>query len=180
MKSFLTGAALAALALSASAQVYVGGNVGWAKISSSCEDGLSCKDSNVGYRAHIGYNDTAVIAGELGYLNFGSVKFDDNDGLRGKIKAHAVTLGLAFRKEIQPGLKGVLRVGAANVTTKITSNTAYKDEGTSMTPHLGLGLEYNILPNLQATGAFDLTRGRTDDGQKGNLYLLSAGMQYQF
>lgn len=180
MKSFLTGIALATLAVSASAQVYVGGNVGWAKIPTTCEAGYSCKDDSIGYRVHIGYNDTAKIAGELGYLNFGSSKFDGGGNVHGKIKAHAVTLGLAFRNEFQPGLKGVLRIGAASVSVEQTSNIAPKDDGNGMNLHLGLGLEYNILPNLQATGALDATRGSTDGGNSGGLFLLSAGLQYQF
>jgi len=180
MKAFLTGAALATLALGASAQVYVGGNLGWGKISRSCEDGLSCKDNHVGYRAHIGYNDTAAIAGELGYLNFGSVKFDDGEGLRGKVKAHAMTLGLAFRKEFEPGLKGVLRVGAARVTGKVSANNGFSSDNSTVQPHLGLGVEYTIMPNVQATGALDATRGSIRDGDTGSLFLLSAGVQYQF
>lgn len=180
MKALLTGVALATLTLGASAQIYVGGNIGWAKISNSCEDGFSCKDNQVGYRAHIGYNDTAEIAAELGYLNFGSVKFDDGEGLRGKVEAHAMTVGLAFRKEFQPGLKGVLRVGAANVTSKLSANNGFKEDNSTLEPHLGLGLEYTVMPNVQATGALDATRGSTRTGDTGSVFLLSAGMQYQF
>ncbi len=129
---------------------------------------------------HVGYNDTAKIAGELGYLNFGKATAKNNTGLRETFKANAITLGLAFRTDFQPGLKGVLRVGVANVSLKDTTNFGVSDKGNGMNPHLGLGLEYNIQSNLQATGALDVTRGSTDGGNSGGLFLLTAGLQYQF
>jgi len=179
VKSFLAGATLAMLAAGASAQVYVGSSVGWANIPLDCETGAKCDDGGAGYRLYIGYDDTAKIAGELGYLNFGSSKFE-GQGERGKFKAHALTLDLAFRSQLATGLKGVLRVGTAYTTVTQTSNLAPKDEDSTLNPHLGLGLEYEFAPNLQAIGAFDMTRGSTDSGNKGNLYLLTAGIQYHF
>ncbi len=178
VKSFLAGATLAMLAAGASAQVYVGSSVGWAKIA-ECDSGYKCNEGGAGYRVYIGYDDTAKIAGELGYLNFGSSKAE-GEGVRAKVKAHALTLDLAFRTQLATGLKGVLRIGTAYTTAQITSNVASKDEDSTLNPHLGLGLEYEIAPNLQAIGAFDMTRGSTDSGNKGSLYLLSAGVQYHF
>lgn len=179
VKSSLAAAALAMLAAGAQAQVYVGSTVGWAKISAECDTGFKCEDGSAGYRVHIGYDDTAKIAGELGYLNFGSLKAE-GQAARGKAKAQAFTLGLAFRGEVAPGLKGVLRIGTAYTTAKITSNIAAKDQDSTLNAHLGLGMEYQFAPNLQAIGAFDWTRGSTESGQKAGLYLLSAGVQYHF
>jgi len=179
VKSFLAAATLAMLAAGASAQVYVGSSVGWAKIKTDCESGVKCDEDSAGYRVFIGYDDTAKIAGELGYLNFGSTTAEF-EGLRGKAKAHALTLGLAFRANLATSLKGVVRVGTAYTTVKVTSNFAPKDEESTFNPHLGLGLEYQFAPNLQAIGAFDMTRGSTEEFGKGTLYLLSAGIQYHF
>ncbi|MBT9610502.1 outer membrane beta-barrel protein [uncultured Aquabacterium sp.] len=179
VKSSLAAAALAMLAAGAQAQVYVGSTVGWAKIPTECNAGLKCEDGSAGYRVHVGYDDTAKIAGELGYLNFGSSKAEGRV-VRAKVKAQAFTLGLAFRGEVAPGLKGVLRVGTAYTTAKITSNVADKDQDSTLNAHLGLGMEYQFAPNLQAIGAFDWTRGSTESGEKGGLYLLSAGVQYHF
>lgn len=181
MKTFLTAVALSTLAASASAQFYAGGTLGWAHIPLSCDTGASCEENDVGYRVHVGYDDTAKIAGELGYLNFGKADAKADVGsASSSIKAQAITIGLAFRQEFQPGLKGVLRVGAAHVQVKQTSSAAATDEGSGFNPHIGLGVEYTFMPNLQAIGAIDLTRGSTDDGNKGSLYLFSAGVQYRF
>ncbi len=181
MKTFLTALALSTLAASASAQFYAGGTLGWAHIPLTCDAGTSCEDNDVGYRLHVGYDDTAKIAGELGYLNFGKADAKANVGsASSRIKAQAITIGLAFRQEFQPGLKGVLRVGAAHVNIKQTFSAAASDEGSGFNPHVGLGLEYAFMPNLQAIGAIDVTQGSTDGGNKGGLYLFSAGVQYRF
>lgn len=181
MKSFLVGAALVASAAGASAQVYMGSSVGWAKFATQCDpDAVSCDKSSAGYRVHVGYDDTAKIAGELGYLNFGKIKLNYNDGYAESAKASAVTLGLAFRADLGRDVKGVLRIGAAGVSITESTNDGYRQRSRGMNPYLGLGLEYNVLPNVKAIGALDMTRGKSDNGNSADLYLLSAGVQYHF
>lgn len=180
-KSVVIGAVLSALAMGASAQVYVGSTVGWAKFATQCDpDAISCDKSSTGYRVHIGYDDTAKIAGELGYLNLGKIKLKYDDGYAESAKASAVTLGLAFRADLGSEFKGVFRIGAAGVSITESDNEGFRQRSRGMNPYLGLGLEYSILPNVKAIGALDVTRGKSDNGNSADLYLLSAGVQYHF
>lgn len=182
MKQILMASLLAMAATGASAQgeaLYVGGSLGWAKIPTSCAPGETCKDSGAGYKVYVGYDDTAKIAGELGYINFGKSKVEAGDA-RAELKAHAAVLALAFKQQLDTGLKGVLRVGAANVSVKETSNFGFADQGSGWNVYGGLGLEYDILPGLKAAASLDVTKGGTDGGDNGTLYLLSAGVQYHF
>ncbi|HEX5356125.1 MAG TPA: outer membrane beta-barrel protein [Aquabacterium sp.] len=182
MKQFLMASLLALAATGASAQVekvYAGGSLGWAKIPTTCAAGETCKDSSVGYKVYVGYDDTAKIAGELGYINFGKSKIDAG-AAHAEIKAHAVTVALAFKQQLDAGLKGVLRLGGANVSVKETSNFGFADQGSGWNVYGGVGLEYDIMPGLKAAAALDVTKGGTDGGDSGTLYLLSAGVQYHF
>lgn len=182
MKHILMASLLAMAATGASAQVeqvYAGGSVGWAKIPAACDAGSTCKDNSVGYKVYIGYDDTAKIAGELGYINFGKNKADAGTD-HADLRAHAVTLALAFRQQLDTGLKGVLRLGAANVSEKLSTNYGVSDKASGWNIYGGVGLEYDIMPGLLATASLDLTRGGTDTTDSGALYLFSAGLQYHF
>lgn len=186
MKKILMASLLATLAAGASAQVskvYAGGAIGWAKIPlGQCNDAvLNCKDNGTGYKVYIGYDDTAKIAGELGYINFGKSKIDsDYAPVFAEVKATAATLALAFRHQFAPAMQGVLRVGGASVSYKETSNFGFASEGRGWNVYGGLGLEYELIPGLRADLSLDLTKGGADNGDGGTLYLISAGMQYHF
>ena len=73
----LLGAALAACAMPAAAQFYVGGAIGQANATEFCSDpalggGVSgCDHKDVALRGFVGYQLNSHLAFELGYHNFG-------------------------------------------------------------------------------------------------------------
>jgi hypothetical protein len=181
MKHILLTSALVLACTGASAQVYGGVAGGLGSIPVSCPSDASCKNNSFGYKVYLGYSDTDVIAGELGYVNFGKSKFkSDDDTQHGEFKADAITMGLAWRGRWGGGLSGVLRFGGASVQVKQTSDFGVYDSGNGWKPYLGLGLEYAITPNFKGTASLDVTQGGTDGGESGVLRLLSAGVQYQY
>ncbi len=184
MKQILMASLLAMTAASASAQVekvYAGGSLGWAQIPLSCGANENCKTNNVGFKVFVGYDDTAKVAGELGYINFGKSKADnDVTGVRTDRKAYALTLAMALRQKIDTGLNAVARIGVANAHVRETSSLGGSDKDTGMNLYAGLGLEYEFMPGMLGNVSFDATRGGTRYGDDSGLYLLSAGVQYHF
>jgi len=181
MKKIVLTSLLAIAATGASAQIYVGGDLGLAQAPTDCSAGYSCKDTSLGYKLYAGYDDTQAIAGELGYISFGKAKVDNDAlGLRGELKAHAVTLALVFRGRFNADLVGLARFGAASVSVKQTANGVTIDSGNGMNVYVGLGLEYALAPHIKATASVDMTQGGTDGGNDGSLFLLGAGVKYEF
>ena len=165
----------------ASAQVYGGVAGGLGSIPISCPSDFSCTNNSFGYKVYLGYTDTDLIAGELGYLNFGKSKYKSSDETQhSEFKADAVTLALALRGQWGGSVTGVLRLGGASVQLKQTSDFGLHDSGNAWKPYAGIGLEYAVTPNFKGALMLDVTEGGTDGGNSGILRLLSAGVQYHY
>jgi hypothetical protein len=181
MKHILLTSALVLACTGASAQVYGGVAGGVGIIPLSCPSDASCKSNSFGYKVYLGYSDTDVIAGELGYINFGKSKYHSGDDtIHGQFKADALTVALAWRGLWGGGLTGVLRLGGASVQLKQTSDNGVYDSGNGWKPYLGLGLEYAATPNLKGAVSLDASDSGTDGGNSAVLRLFSVGVQYQY
>ena len=58
----------------AQAQVYVGGNAGWSRLSVDCTDIASCDKTGTGYKAYVGYRWGSGFAVEGLYIDWGKAK----------------------------------------------------------------------------------------------------------
>jgi OOP family OmpA-OmpF porin len=111
LKPQLLAACIAgAFAVSAQAQVagsglYVGGNVGQAKLKGDDFPGLD--NSNTGGKLYGGYDFTPNIGMELGYVDLGSFGYGS-----GNLKANGVFLDGVGKVMFAPGWWGLARLGA--------------------------------------------------------------------
>ena len=178
MKKILLAAALAASCGLASAQGYVGALVGLTSIAIDCAPGLSCDDSDTGFKLYGGYEVAPNIAVEVGYTNFGKVSASAG-AYNAELKGTALSLVGAFRVAFSPEFTGVARLGLASVKGKVSDNVGGSASDSSIKLYTGLGLEYAMSKDIKLVGAFDLTNVEVD-GDSGTAYIAGVGAQIGF
>jgi len=188
-KTLLPFAAAVALvaASGAQAQVYVGGNGGWSRMSVDCAGTTSCEKNGTGYKAYVGYRWSSGFAVEGLYIDWGRSKAqvagdevlpvnpDQPTLLRGTPLADAPTsdpinanlegsgwgLGLAYFLDFTPKFNGVARLGAIDNTGKLSVSGGL-GSGTfsekAFQAYFGFGLAYNVTPNFAVTAEADFSR----------------------
>jgi hypothetical protein len=172
-KAWMTAATLAALAGGAAAQTYVEGAYGVTHVAAECRAGTTCDKTDKGFKLLAGYTlapSTAPrVSVEAGYINFGSVRVSSGNpvGLvRARLDTEAFFVGGALRTPSDIILEDsvvVVRAGLARVKSKgsqidVPTGQQGSDSATAVRPLLGVGLHYNIKPELALTASLDLTR----------------------
>lgn len=167
------------------AQLYGGGTIGPSYVDFDCGPIPDCKHESTGFKLYAGFNATAHIAAELGYLGFGKGSAAATLGslpITLKQEATALVLNGAFRFDMTPNFTGTVRVGLANVKTKASGSVLGirgSNSETKVAPYLGLGLECTIAQDLRIVAAVDATQSEIDD-EKSDVRLISLGLQYGF
>lgn len=188
MKKIAVAGLLTAMMAAASAQVYVGGAVGQARVNLSCEDfDLGCDKSDTGHKVYAGYKFNPLIAIEGAYVNFGkATRGYTEDGYRvtESFEASGPIVAAAFRYAAHPQLSLVGRVGLSFLSTKFKASApnypfAYSTTDESVQGYVGVGVEFAMTKNLRLTADADFTTAEVMD-EKGAVRLLSAGLQYAF
>jgi len=195
MKKIAVAGLLTAMTAAASAQVYVGGAVGQARINMYCAADFDqgCDRTDTGHKLYAGYKLNPVVALEAAYVDFGKAtrgytdSYYDGFVLRGMVvrqhvEAHGALLGAAFRYAAHPQLSLVGRVGLSFLQAKwisksVTENTSTSED--SVKPYLGLGIEFSVNKNLRITAEADFATIELD-GASGSARLLGMGLQYGF
>ena len=183
MKKIISAALLTLAVGGASAQAYVGGSFGLAKVALDCTGASSCDDTDTGYKAYVGYTDPAWkhFSVEAGYIDFGKARASD-PSLSLEIKAKALFLAAALRGDFTANFGGSARLGFANVKTTCRAtlgSLAGEVSETSVTALFGVGLDYAFTKNLKAVASADFSQGECA-GDSGTVSLLSIGAQYNF
>lgn len=188
MKKIAVAGLLTAMMAAASAQVYVGGAVGQARVNLACEDyNLGCDKTDTGHKLYVGHKFNPLIAIEAAYVNFGKATRGYTDGgydITESFEASGPIVAAAFRYAAHPQLSLVGRVGFSFLSTKYKSHGPNYPFGSSTTDesvqgYLGLGVEFALTKNLRLTADADFTTAEVMD-EKGSVRLLSAGLQYAF
>jgi OOP family OmpA-OmpF porin len=199
MKHTVTAALLAMAAFGASAQGYLGASAGASEFNVDCTGATTCSTSGSGMRAYAGYLFNRYWGVELGYISLGEQKssgmaygyaagsyYYAPTFVSYTLTADGWTAAVVGRLPFNPTFAGVGRVGLAKISTKIdrVSNGygATYSANSDLYPYAGLGLEVTFYKGLKGTASIDMTQfgfggGR---GEKGNVALMSLGLQYGF
>ncbi|NBD21615.1 outer membrane beta-barrel protein [Aquabacterium fontiphilum] len=170
---------------SASAQAYVGGSLGMAKVNLDCAGTLSCDTTDTSWKLYAGYKLDDTWAVEGGYIDFGRAKYSydfDGDTINGKLSATGFTVAVAAHGQFTPAVSGVARFGLAMLKAKISESlgSASVSESESNTrAYLGLGLGYAVTPNLTATVDADFSTAKLG-GESGSVRAIGLGLAYKF
>jgi len=188
MKKIAVAGLLTAMMAAASAQVYVGGAIGQARVNLSCEDfELGCDKSDTGHKLYVGYKFNPMVAIEGAYVNFGKAtrRFTESgDNVTQKLESTGPIVAAVFRYAAHPQLSLVGRVGVSFLSTKFDQSPptyAYSGSTTdeSVQGYFGFGIEFAMTKNLRLTADADFTTAEVMD-EKGSVRLLSMGLQYGF
>ncbi|TDP81786.1 outer membrane protein with beta-barrel domain [Aquabacterium commune] len=165
----------------ASAQLYLGGGMGQARLKLDCSDVVLCDKTDTGGKGYVGYQITPVLALEGTYFNFGKATRKGPGG-SASLKSTAIGVGVAGRAEVykrvtvvgRPGLVTVEAKGAVNAATLVgTSN--------SSTPqvYFGAAAEVALVKNVKGFAVAHFSKTELD-GESGSVRLVTVGLQYGF
>lgn len=174
MKKILLAAALAASCGLASAQGYAGALVGLTSVDFDCPTGVSCDDSDTGFKLYGGYEVAPNLSIEVGFTDFGKGKIGDVSA-----KATALSLVGAYRMAFTPEFTGVARLGLASVKGKLSDTTGSSASDSNIKLYAGVGVEYAMSKDMKLIGAFDLTNAEVED-KDANVYIVGIGAQIGF
>lgn len=192
-------AGLALLASGAvSAQGYVGGGLGWARIGVDCTDVPNCDKTATGGKLYGGYMVGQQFGVELSYFDWGKVTASGVIGnvgrlespmattglMSGKLRATGVGLAVAYIVPVSSDWSGTVRAGIMQNKGKVTVDGFDGSFSKNATfPHIGFGLGYRLSPGLYLTGEADFSRVKWGvDGvyEKEDVQLISIGLRYSF
>jgi OmpA-OmpF porin, OOP family len=191
LRTALVALGFAALALpAAQAQGYIGGGIGPARIDVDCTGATTCDKTSTGGKLYGGWLFTPQFAAELGYFNWGKVEatgtFDvDGTPITGSadVKGTGWGVGVAYIAPFTPQWSGVVRVGVARNKgkTSVSALGASASESFNSTqPYVGIGVGYELMPNLTLTGEADFSRVKYTSSDKADAYLVSVGLRWKF
>ena len=184
MKKIISAALLTLAVGGAQAQAYVGGAIGLSKLDFDCPSYFACDDTDVGYKAYVGYADPTSkhFALEAGIIDFGGASARAAALARIDAKAEAFYMAVAVRWNFTGNFGGNARLGVANVKTTCSGQgfgLAASESETDSRVLVGLGLDYAFTKNWKAVASVDGSKADCD-GYSGNVTLMSVGAQYSF
>jgi len=173
------------LSAAASAQVYVGGDIGKAHWSEDCSGTTSCSTGSSTYKLFGGYNINDKFAVEGSYFSLGTV--DGNANVAGtqnsySLKGTGFELAGVYNQTFTDKLSGFAKAGVARIKVEnnyVDQNIGGSDSETSTAPVFGLGLNYKLTNQIALRGEFE-TRKVKYDGEKEAVNNFSVGMKYSF
>ncbi|WP_386696514.1 porin OmpA [Lonepinella sp. MS14436] len=210
MKKTAIALAIASLAAASVAQAapqqntfYAGAKAGWASFHDGYSDlgeGVSVKKNSVAYGVFGGYQilnqNNLGLAVELGYDDFGRVKFKENGQTTFKHTNHGAHLSLKPSYDLgglTPALSGLDvygKVGAALIRSdykEYNVNDAVRAHSLKTSLLLGAGVEYAILPELALRVEYNWINnvGKLKvDGERVDytpeIHGVTAGLSYRF
>ena len=183
----MAGLTVAAFALPAQAQWYVGAGAGQStfKDELSCQGsapGVSCDDKDTALKLFAGTQINRNFAAELTYQNFGKVTISGG-GFNAEIKSYAFDLSALGMLPFGGQFAGYGRLGLYYAKSEGTSNIPglanVSENNTGLT--YGIGVQWSPVPNLGVRVEYQVYNdvGGSDLG-KGNIDVLGVSALYRF
>ena len=129
-KVMLALAALVCSAAAVQANPYAGVAAGLSHIDINCEGARTCEDRGTGFKVYGGYQFTPNVAGELVYLNFGTVHVAD-PGVSLDLKVHGFGGGVAFHVPLATQWNLLARLGVVSIRTKADASVTGTGSGSA-------------------------------------------------
>lgn len=190
MQKYIVAALMAALASHAAAEPYGGAALGVSRFKVDCSGLDRCDKSDTAFKFFGGYRYNAMLAGEVGYIDFGKSKSNrtqDGFQLEGVLKSQALVASAVLTVPLAAGIDGVAKAGVASVQASLDQRAdgqvISSTDRQSWQPYLGLGLQYKLRPAVALGVGVDLTRLKLDSpgsSHTSNVSLFSAGVTYGF
>jgi OOP family OmpA-OmpF porin len=192
----LAAAMAAALALSTPASAgffdltlapYIGAGAGKATSDISCPTGVSCDDSDTGWKIFGGLEVNEYISMEVGYIDLGEVTYSGTQS--GTREVNGMIMDLVGTFAINPSFvlsaRGGMNFLNAEVNGTIANSPTNNTGDTDLAWSFGLGAQYNLTPavglRLDWERFFEVGSSISNGGTgEADIDLLSAGVVYKF
>lgn len=206
MKKVFVACSLMAACVSAMSQGYVGAVVALSRVDGACGGQDTCDQRGHAVRAYFGTPLSAenqidfgvgkISAVEVGLIGFGKGRSSGQASYTPDVNnppvsvptqrsttSNALTFAAVARIPVAGDLSGVLRAGAAYVSSTVRYYVNGVENGsetaTKLKPYLGLGLEFEAMKGFRIVGSYDWTKFDVSD-QKGGLKAFGLGAEIGF
>ena len=166
---------------------YIGAGAGQATSDISCPTGVSCDDSDTGWKIFGGLEVNEYISMEVGYIDLGEVTYSGTQS--GTREVNGMIMDLVGTYAINPSFVLSARGGMNFLNAEVNgtiANTATNNTGdTDLAWSFGLGAQYNLTPavglRLDWERFFEVGSSISNGGTgEADIDLLSAGVVYKF
>lgn len=187
-KKILAAAALAACSAFAQAAPvgpYIGGAFGFTMLNVDCSAGVTCDDSDVGYKLYGGYNFTPMFGVEVDYIDFGAATWDSAYFGTKYLELSSSLFGVAGVVNWDFGKQwaGAAKLGLGQVTVDSSGLLANGSQSNTKI-YGGFDVSYAINPKFKLRAGWDFSvvdytypGGASEDG---GVHLFSVGASYNF
>lgn len=170
------------LASAASAQGYIGIATGPTQHKLDCSGTTSCDTTDTGYKLYGGYKFSPIAAVELGYTDFGRATKKLGTA-SATYTATSFWIGGAVFVLLAPQLKGIARLGISSSEAEVSETWwpfSVSNSKTHTNPYVGLGLGYDLTPQMSLTAHFDFARIKYNNSDSADTSFLSIGLSQAF
>ncbi|ANF57698.1 outer membrane beta-barrel protein [Halotalea alkalilenta] len=167
----------AANAADVSSGLYSGIGVG-NTIAHDVQSSAGLDDNNdTNLNAFVGYKFNNWFSTELGFNDFGDLRFNNADGSTSELGSKAYSLSAIGEIPVWAGLIGYGRVGGAYIDSDISSSDVGVDVNSEWAPVYGLGVKYQW-ETVPLFTRLEYTRYDIDSDFKLDTTQLSIGAQF--
>ncbi|MBT9539314.1 outer membrane beta-barrel protein [Thiobacillus sp.] len=166
---------------------YIGAGAGKATSDISCPTGVSCDDSDTGWKIFGGLEVNEYISMEVGYIDLGEVTYSGTQS--GTREVNGMIMDLVGTYAINPSFvlsaRGGMNFLNAEVNGTIANTPTNNTGDTDLAWSFGLGAQYNLTPavglRLDWERFFEVGSSISNGGTgEADIDLLSAGVVYKF
>ena len=166
---------------------YIGAGAGQATSDISCPTGVSCDDSDTGWKIFGGLEVNEYISMEVGYIDLGEVTYSGTQS--GTREVNGMIMDLVGTYAINPSFvlsaRGGMNFLNAEVNGTIANTPTNNTGDTDLAWSFGLGAQYNLTPavglRLDWERFFEVGSSISNGGTgEADIDLLSAGVVYKF
>lgn len=157
---------------------YVAGNIGVSHLydDEATGSGRSVDESGPGWDADLGYQFNSMFGSEVGYTQYYNSRETSGSTVVAKTTHFAVHANATGRYPIADKLSVLGKLGVAySYAQKVFEATGAAGSSGSVSPFMGLGLDYSITPNVDMVGQWGFVRG---NDYTGSSTLYSVGLVF--
>lgn len=157
---------------------YVAGNLGVSHLYDNKTTGTnnSVDENGPGWDATLGYQWNSILGSELGYTQYYNSRETSGSNVIAKTTHFAVHLNATGRYPIACQWSALGKLGLAySYAQKVFTGAGTDGSSGSVSPYLGLGLDYSITPTVDMLAQWSFVRG---NNYTGSATLYSLGMAF--
>jgi OOP family OmpA-OmpF porin len=163
---------------------YLGASAGQATVDVSCTAGTSCDDTDLAWKVYGGLEVNEYISMEVGYADFGKVKY--SGATTGTRESNGMTVQLVGTYVLNPSVTLIGKGGFGILGTRVNGTvvTSGHEADTDLEWMLGLGAQYNFTESvglrMEWERYFEVGSPSVTSTREADVDLITAGLVFKF